>query len=349
MIVMSAGTKTPLAIGLTLGGIFAGLGTSSALTGPQGGSVHAAGIVTTMSAAQPAVIPIQMAALAIEPIKEGGAAKPEENAASTGGTTDDIVTDNSESSIAKRSANHINQNSGAKWDFRAISQNVVKIERSLKDSTEVNFTDVPLNDAFDYLKELHNIEIWVDSTVLRDEGISIDQTVMLVMSGVSLKSALRLMLEPLNLDYVILNDVLTVTTRAKADETFETRVYNTKRLPELSPKELVEIITTTVEPDHWIMLERSGKAVTPTSVAPAPLNAGNQTIEAQPAATEGSAIPAGGGGGGDSETPLGSIRATAKILVIRQSQRIHEKIVELLDQLELQAIEQAQSEQPETK
>ena len=45
------------------------------------------------------------------------------------------------------------------------------------------------------------------------------------MSGVSLRSVLRLMLEPLGLTYLIEDEDMTITTQVKADEKMSTRVY----------------------------------------------------------------------------------------------------------------------------
>jgi len=39
-----------------------------------------------------------------------------------------------------------------------------------------------------------------------------------------------MILEPLNLDYIIKNEVLVITTAAKANEHFEIRVYDVSRL-----------------------------------------------------------------------------------------------------------------------
>ena len=115
-----------------------------------------------------------------------------------------------------------------KWatvDLRKDSPNEQRIQQALKDPTEVAFTDQPLKDALDYLEDLHHIEIIIDTPALADEGISTDQNVNLVLSGITLRSALRLLLEPLQLTYVIEDEVMKITTQQKADEKTSTRVY----------------------------------------------------------------------------------------------------------------------------
>ena len=110
-------------------------------------------------------------------------------------------------------------------DLKRTTPNERRIHRALSETTEVSFTDNPLEEALNYLEDLHHIEIWMDKQALQDEGVNSDQQVNLVLSGISLRSALRLMLEPLGLTYLIEDEVMKITTQAKADEKMSTRVY----------------------------------------------------------------------------------------------------------------------------
>lgn len=110
-------------------------------------------------------------------------------------------------------------------DLKRTTPNERRIQRALSETTEVSFTDNPLEEALNYLEDLHHIEIWLDKQALQDEGVNSDQQVNLVLSGISLRSALRLMLEPLGLTYLIEDEVMKITTQAKADEKMSTRVY----------------------------------------------------------------------------------------------------------------------------
>ncbi|HEY2253200.1 MAG TPA: hypothetical protein VGH74_19135, partial [Planctomycetaceae bacterium] len=80
-------------------------------------------------------------------------------------------------------------------------------------------------DAIQYLQEYHSINIWVDKQTLTDEGVALDQPITLKLAGVSLRSVLKLLLEPVQLTYVIENEVMKVTTATKAGEKLSTRVY----------------------------------------------------------------------------------------------------------------------------
>jgi hypothetical protein len=106
-----------------------------------------------------------------------------------------------------------------------LSPNEQKILSALNEPTEVAFNDNPLEEALNYLKELHNIEIWIDKAALQADGVATDQQVSLNFTVISLRSVLRLVLEPLALTFVIEADVLKVTTQKAADKTILTRIY----------------------------------------------------------------------------------------------------------------------------
>jgi hypothetical protein len=173
-------------------------------------------------------------------------------------------------------------------------------------------------EALNYLEDLHHIEIWLDKQALQNEGVATDQQVTLVMTGTTLKSALAMILEPLALDYIIKNEVLVVTLAAKANEHFETRVYDVSRLKGVTPTELDQIIRSTIAPDTW----------TPIVPPEQPRGFGARA----PNGTVGSGVM--GGGGGRHLSREGNLRSTNTSLVIRQTQRLHEEIVDLLNQLD---------------
>ena len=77
----------------------------------------------------------------------------------------------------------------------------------------------------DFLKDLHNIEIQIDNKALEDAGAGTDTPVTKNLRGISLRSALRLMLGPMDLAYVIKDEVLLITTKEKADAELVTKVY----------------------------------------------------------------------------------------------------------------------------
>jgi len=105
------------------------------------------------------------------------------------------------------------------------------IQDALKQPTQMEFTDQPLNDCIDYLKDYHSqllqrpIEIQLDTKALNDAGIAPDQPVTKNLKGITLKSALKLLLKDLQLTYIIQNEVLLITTPEEAENRLSTKVY----------------------------------------------------------------------------------------------------------------------------
>lgn len=345
-IAMTTAMKATLTISLTVGAMVAGFGASAMFAGRGAGNAEAGGLVTTMPVARAASdAPAFVAAATDEALDEKNDSDPK-TLAGDESIASEVVEAAPDpnlkriqylTEVTERLKKELDneQTRKSRWDFQARNPRVAAIERSLRDTTEVNFTDIPLKDALDYLEELHKIEILPDKKTLTEEGVATDTTVTLIMSGISLRSVLRLLLEPLDLDYIIENEVLLITTRTKANETLETRVYRTNRLPQLTPKELAEIITSSIEPNRWVKNNAnsvgSAAVTVGNSVAAA---TGNVVTPETPASTTTSAQQ---GFGGTSRPTAGSARVTGNTLVIRQTQRIHGQIVDLLNQLEEQA------------
>ena len=101
-----------------------------------------------------------------------------------------------------------------------------KIEEALKQPTELEFIETPLQDVMDYLKKKHKIEIQIDHKALDDVGLDPSTTpVTKSLKGISLRAALRLLLRDLDLTYVIQDEVLLITTPEEAENRLTTRIY----------------------------------------------------------------------------------------------------------------------------
>ncbi len=110
-------------------------------------------------------------------------------------------------------------------DLMQHSESETKILAALDEKTEVDFTEQPLTDVVDYLKERHGIEIQLDARSLADLGIGSEVPVTRSIKGITLRSALKLLLGEMDLTYVIRNEVLLITSRSEADNMLTTRVY----------------------------------------------------------------------------------------------------------------------------
>ena len=115
----------------------------------------------------------------------------------------------------------------ASIDLAAKGSAEEKIYAALDDPTQIEFVEVPLQDVMDYLEDLHSIQIELDVRSLSDVGITSDTPVTRNLKGISLRSAMRLMLKELDLDYVVDDEVLLITTpeEASSEDRMMTKVY----------------------------------------------------------------------------------------------------------------------------
>lgn len=181
--------------------------------------------------------------------------------------------------------------------------------------TTVEFLDLPIEDCITFLKEYHHINVVLNKSTLADEGVALDTPMNFKVKGIRFESVLNSLLRPLQLDYVIEDEMLTITTKAKAAEVLITRTYPISDL-------CAEFGTTNNEEAkkrkdlhnrEWISVER------PTTL--------DSLMEAIESSIEPKAWKFAGGLG--TMTPVGQ----AGSLVIRQTWRSHREILQLLRDL----------------
>ena len=100
-----------------------------------------------------------------------------------------------------------------------------RIERVLDEPTNIDLQDLTLQEAMKELETQHDINILIDMRPISDAQIKIDRKINLVVSGVSLRHCLKLILGPLGLSAVIENEVLKITTIAEFESRITTRIY----------------------------------------------------------------------------------------------------------------------------
>lgn len=142
-----------------------------------------------------------------------------------------------------------------------------KIIAALDEATELDFSDRPLADVIDVLKQKHGIEIQLDAKALSDAGVATDTPITRTLKEITVRSALRLLLREYDLTYLIGDGFLLITSKTEAENKLSTRVYPVQDLitldsefrPSLRPGEageadfrgLIELITSTVAPTTW--------------------------------------------------------------------------------------------------
>jgi hypothetical protein len=115
------------------------------------------------------------------------------------------------------------------------------IFKALDDTTIMEFIETPLVDVIEVLKDSHKIPIEIDIKALDDVGLSTDVPVTRNLKGITLRSALRLMLREMDLTYVIRDEVLLITTPEEAESKLTTKVYPVADL-------VVPIMTSGINP-----------------------------------------------------------------------------------------------------
>jgi len=98
------------------------------------------------------------------------------------------------------------------------------LDRSV--SRTFDFQDTPLRAVITQLQDEFGIPIVPDMKALDDAGIDLDATtVTQKVSGIKLRSALRLLLGNADLTYMVKNEVLLITTKQVAEENLVVKVY----------------------------------------------------------------------------------------------------------------------------
>ncbi len=178
-----------------------------------------------------------------------------------------------------------------------------RLLKALNQEIELNFNDTPLREVVRVISKKIGANFAVDSRSLDEEGIKVTTPVSIVVSGLSARSALRLILEPLHLTYVVEDEVIMIVSRQRAKGELIVTTYAVADLLATEPavaektdaeqiesglKQIIEVIQSTVSPDSW-----------------------------------------------DAAGGPGSVRsyATTRSLVVRQTRDVHAEIAKLLEQI----------------
>jgi hypothetical protein len=131
----------------------------------------------------------------------------------------------------------------------------VRIEAALNQPTELELYESPLEEVVNLLKELHRIEIQIDKKALDDVGIATDTLITKSLKGITLRSALNLMLHELDLTWMIKDEVLLITTPEVTDSLRYLETYDVSDLiglgdekggPAAAGKRLTETLAATM-------------------------------------------------------------------------------------------------------
>lgn len=130
-----------------------------------------------------------------------------------------------------------------------------QILAALDHPATLDLVEMPLSDVIGYLADQHGIPILLMVPKLAEAGIPADTPITRKLKGISLRSALRLLLTDLDLTFTLRDEVLLITTPEDAENEEITVAYPVQDLvwtdvgPDFDP--LIDLITMHIMPTHW--------------------------------------------------------------------------------------------------
>ncbi|MEK6249436.1 MAG: hypothetical protein N2C12_14740, partial [Planctomycetales bacterium] len=115
----------------------------------------------------------------------------------------------------------------ASMEMTDVGSTEKKILAALDEQTRIQFDDGTLDDVKDYLGAFHDITVVLDQTALEDIGVDSTTRIIFSVNGISLRSALRLVLRKVDpsIVFIVQNEVLMITTQQRAEDYMVTRNY----------------------------------------------------------------------------------------------------------------------------
>ncbi|MCH7990262.1 MAG: hypothetical protein IID46_14065, partial [Planctomycetes bacterium] len=117
-----------------------------------------------------------------------------------------------------------------KWksvDLHRESPSETRIRAELDGPSNLDLVDMPLSEVIDHIRDIHGINIILDKRVLEEASMDTSEIVNFQLSGIKLRSALKIILENLTepLTYIIEDEVMKITTLEEADSQLSIQVY----------------------------------------------------------------------------------------------------------------------------
>ena len=94
-----------------------------------------------------------------------------------------------------------------------------QIEQSLSRQVSLHFEKTPLVEVIQHIQKIADVNIVLDTAALEEEHVPTSTEVTIGVDGITLRSALNLILDPLNMGYMIKDEVLLITSRLKQQGT----------------------------------------------------------------------------------------------------------------------------------
>jgi hypothetical protein len=145
------------------------------------------------------------------------------------------------------------QSESATWFERSA-------RRAMQRQITAGFSETPLRDAAQALSRELRLPIFLDDKALSEASITPETTVKLARQTAPAKAIFKALLDPLDLNWIVEDGRIVLTTQAIAKERIVTRIYPVRDLitgidesgnESYDFDSLIELITSTVSPTTW--------------------------------------------------------------------------------------------------
>jgi hypothetical protein len=136
-----------------------------------------------------------------------------------------------------------------------------RIQEALLEKCDLEFDQLPLLDALNRLAEGRQVQLYIDNKALSDAGVR-DALVTHSVKGLNFATALTLLLDEIELTYLIRDEVVLITSKTEAENLLTIKVYPVFDLvlrppdapvnrPAVDFTSLIDNITTNIAPVTW--------------------------------------------------------------------------------------------------
>lgn len=152
-----------------------------------------------------------------------------------------------------------------------------RLQAALREPTMLEFVETPLSDVVKFLEDFHKITIRIDEPAVKKLGKTADPPITKNLKGVSLRSALSLMLREMGAIGAVDHGALVITEPATLAKKLSLRLYRVDGLaatrtaggpPEAAFDQVIQAITEAVFPKTW---HKTGGRGTIAAVARSPV------------------------------------------------------------------------------
>ena len=137
--------------------------------------------------------------------------------------------------------------------IRESSEAQVRIETILDTPANFDYLDMPFSEVIEDISYTYQLPIVLDRGPLDDYGLDTASPVNSNLSGISVRSALRLLLREMELSYMIRDEVLVITTPEEVKARSQVALYplSNELAGDQDNEWLVEVITSLIATDTW--------------------------------------------------------------------------------------------------